>query len=348
MALHLPHSHTPTLPHFPMSVTLKLDPNNPQPEVIHQAASIIRRGGLVAFPTETVYGLGADALNAEAIKRIFEAKGRPSDNPLIVHVDSGEMLSRVAEGVSEEAQRLIEKFWPGPLTLVLHRRKKVPSIVSAGLATIAARMPENKIALELIRQSNTPIAAPSANLSGRPSPTRAEHVAADLAERVDMILDGGETRIGIESTVLDMTGARPLILRKGWITEEQIAEVIGAVGVAHSEEEMSRSPGTRHRHYSPRARVVLIERASAEEICRKYLEQGTVGFLGHTRLKIDDPRFISIVLKNDAREYARLIYSALREMDEKRVDAIIVEAISEAGEGAAVMDRLRRAASEIV
>jgi L-threonylcarbamoyladenylate synthase len=258
------------------------------------------------------------------------------------------MLARVAEDVSDKAQRLMEKFWPGPLTLVFRRRGEVPSIVSAGLETIAARMPQNKIALELIRLSNTPIAAPSANLSGRPSPTRAEHVADDLGNRVDMILDGGETRIGIESTVLDMTTALPLILRKGWITAEQIAQVIGEVAAAQSEEELSRSPGTRHRHYSPRARVVLVEKASVEEICRKYLEHGTVGFLGHTRLKIADPRFHSIALKNDAGEYARLIYSALREMDEKRVDTIIVEAISEEGAGAAVMDRLRRAASEVV
>ncbi len=331
-----------------MTVTLKLDPDDPQTEVIGQAASIIQRGGLVAFPTETVYGLGADALNAEAINRLFEAKGRPADNPLIVHVDGREMLSHVAEDVSEQAHRLMEKFWPGPLTLVLGRRREVPAIVSADLATIAVRMPQNKIALELIRTSKVPIAAPSANLSGRPSPTRAEHVLSDLGERVDMILDGGETRIGIESTVLDMTGAMPLILRKGWITEEQISEAIGAVGVARSEEELSRSPGTRHRHYSPRARVVLIERAHVEEISRKYLESGSVGFLGHTSLKIDDPRFSSIVLRNDAAEYARSIYRALRELDEKRVDVILVEAISEAGEGAAVMDRLRRAASEVV
>ncbi len=334
-----------------MAVTIKLDPADPQPEAMSQAASIIRRGGLVAFPTETVYGLGADALNAQAIKRLFEAKGRPADNPLIVHVDGREMLSRVAQGVSDEAHRLIEKFWPGPLTLVLGRRREVPAIVSADLATIAVRMPQNKIALELIRQSNVPIAAPSANLSGRPSPTRAEHVASDLGERIDMILDGGETRIGIESTVLDMTSATPLILRKGWITEEQIREVTGAVGIARSEEELSRSPGTRHRHYSPRARVVLIEQSSPgaiERMCRKYLESGTVGFLGHTRLKIDDARFSSIVLRNDAGEYARSIYRALRELDEKRLDVIVVEAISESGEGAAVMDRLRRAASEIV
>jgi L-threonylcarbamoyladenylate synthase len=334
-----------------MTLTIVLDPDDPQPEVIDQAASIIGGGGLVAFPTETVYGLGADALNREAIERIFEAKGRPADNPLIVHVDSREMLSRLAEDISDKAQRLIDRFWPGPLTLVLRRRREVPAKVSAGLETIAARMPQNKIALELIRRSHTPIAAPSANLSGRPSPTRAEHVADDLGERIDMILDGGETRIGIESTVLDMTADPPLILRKGWITQEQIAEVIGEVGVARSKEVLSRSPGTRHRHYSPRARLSLIENASEEEIkrvCACYLERGSVGFLGHTKISFDDEKFHSIIIARDAGEYARGIYAGLRELDEKHPDVILVEGISEEGEGAAVMDRLRRAALEDV
>jgi L-threonylcarbamoyladenylate synthase len=334
-----------------MAVILTLDPDRLQAESIERAASIIRGGGLVAFPTETVYGLGADATDEQAIKKLFEAKGRPSDNPLIVHVAGREMLDLVAEGVNDKVEKLIEKFWPGPLTLVLGRRDGVPAAVSAGLPTVAVRMPQNKIALELIRRSGTPIAAPSANLSGRPSPTRASHVADDLGARIDMILDGGEAHIGIESTVLDMTAAPPLILRQGWITREQIAAVIGDVEVAVSEEELRRSPGTRHRHYSPRARLVLVEHASRENIeslCAKCLESGTVGFLGHTRVSLSDPRLNGIILVCDAKEYGRSLYSALRELDEKRPDVIVVEGIKEEGEGAAVMDRLRRAASEIV
>lgn len=334
-----------------MTATLKLDPASPDTEAIDRAASIIRNGGLVAFPTETVYGLGADAMNAQAIERIFLAKGRPADNPLIVHVSDMEMLARVAINVSENTNRLIEEFWPGPLTLVLKRKSEVASAVSAGLETVAVRMPQSLIALELIRRSQTPIAAPSANLSGRPSPTRADHVARDLGGRIDMILDGRETRIGIESTVLDMTSNPPLILRPGWITREQIAEVIGDVGTAFSDEELKRSPGTRHRHYSPRARVVLIERAPPELIektCREHLKKGPVAFLGHTPIEIEDADFHWLFLSSRADDYARSIYRALREMDDRNARVIVIEGISESGEGAAVMDRLRRAASEII
>jgi len=334
-----------------MTVILHLDPLAPDGEAIERAASVIRKGGLVAFPTETVYGLGADATNEQAILGIFQAKGRPADNPLIVHISNSEMLARVAENVSENTTGLIEEFWPGPLTLVLKRGREVAPSVSAGLDTVAVRMPQSNIALELIRRSRVPIAAPSANLSGRPSPTRANHVERDLLGRIDMILDGGETKIGIESTVLDMTSEPPLILRPGWITREQIAEVIGDVATAVSEDELKRSPGTRHRHYSPNARVILMEQATRElieETCRRHLEDGPVAFLGHSRIDINNADFHSLILESSAEDYAHSIYSALRELDAKRPQVIIIEGINEAGEGAAVMDRLRRAASEII
>lgn len=334
-----------------MTALLQLDPLAPDIETIERAASVIRKGGLVAFPTETVYGLGADATNEQAILGIFQAKARPADNPLIVHISDSEMLASVVTNVSENTERLIERFWPGPLTLVLKRTSEVAPSVSAGLDTVAVRMPESQIALELIRRSRVPIAAPSANLSGRPSPTRAEHVERDLRGRIDMILDGGETKIGIESTVLDMTSEPPLVLRPGWITSEQIAEVVGPVATTFSEDELKRSPGTRHRHYSPNARVILIEnvpRERIEDICRKHLEDGPIAFLGHTRIDIDDSDFHSLILGSNAEDYARSIYSALRELDEKRPRVIIVEGINESGEGAAVMDRLRRAASEVI
>ncbi len=333
-----------------MTEIVRLNPDRPQEEAIEQAARIIRSGGLVAFPTETVYGLGADAMNERAIQKIFEAKGRPPDNPLIVHVSDRSMLDRVAERVTRKAEALIAKFWPGPLTLVLKRRSEVARSVSAGLPTVAVRMPQSKVALELIGRAKTPIAAPSANRSGRPSPTSAAHVALDLGGRIEMILDGGTTNIGIESTVLDLTGDVPLLLRPGWITREQIAETTGPVGRA-KEEELARSPGTRHRHYSPRARVVLVEQDSPQSItqlCKDHLSEGVVGFIGHTRVDIADRNFHPVVLENSAARYAHSIYSALRDMDERGADVIIIEGISESGEGAAVMDRLRRAASEVL
>lgn len=305
----------------------------------------------MAFPTETVYGLGADAMNEPAIQRIFAAKGRPVDNPLIVHISSRAMLDLVAREVSEQAEALIKKYWPGPLTLVLKRRPEVAASVSAGLPTVAVRMPQNNIALALIGCADTPIAAPSANASGRPSPTTAAHVARDLSGRIDMILDGGATNIGIESTVIDMTVDAPMILRPGWVTREQLAETIGAVERAASDEALQRSPGTRYRHYSPRARVVLIESHSSqlvEALCENYLPAAATGFIGHTLLHMDAPNFHAIMLANRAADYARRIYAALREMDERGVSVIIVEGISETGAGAAVMDRLRRAATEIL
>jgi len=305
---------------------------------------------LVAFPTETVYGLGADAMSERAIERIFAAKGRPADNPLIVHVGSRHMLDRVAL-INDNADALIKQYWPGPLTLVLERRAAVPSAVSAGLPTVAVRMPDNAIALALIRAARTPIAAPSANRSGRPSPTSAAHVLADLDGRVDVILDGGATNIGIESTVLDVTADVAVVLRPGWITEAQVAAITGAVTRAESLEALRRSPGTRYRHYSPRARVVLVERAtrdSLERVCNERLESGTVGFIGHTPLVIDDEKFHALILRGEPADYAARLYGALREMDERGAAIVVVEGIADAGEGAAVMDRLRRAASETV
>jgi L-threonylcarbamoyladenylate synthase len=332
-----------------MTAIIELDAQHPDPTLIQRAASIIRSGGLVAFPTETVYGLGADALNPSAIRRIFEAKGRPADNPLIVHICDRAMLDLLTSEVSASAESLIAAFWPGPLTLVLKRRPEVPDSVSAGLATVAVRMPRSPIALELIHRVERPIAAPSANLSGRPSPTTATHVSRDLEGRVDMILDGGPTNIGIESTVLDMTSEPPVILRPGWVTREQLTDTIGRIDLAETDEALKRSPGTRHRHYSPSARVVLLDSASTESVerlCRDFLQDGPVGFIGHTRVAIDDPRFSAILLEIAADAYARSIYSALRELDQWGAIVIVVEGINEQGEGAAVMDRLRRAASE--
>lgn len=334
-----------------MTQVIRLDADLPHQEAIDLAASIIRRGGLVAFPTETVYGLGADAMNETAIQKLFKAKGRPADNPLIVHVCDSGMLHLVAGDIKERDYQLIKQFWPGPLTLVLHRLPEVAPSVSAGLPTVAVRMPANKIALELIRSAQTPIAAPSANASGRPSPTTAAHVLEDLGGRIDVILDGGAASIGIESTVLDLTTDSPMILRPGAITREMLMEIIGRVDAATSGEGLLRSPGTRHRHYRPRARVLLVEDSSPESIeliCRERLKEGPVGFIGHTRIEIDDQQFLLIELGAFADDYAPAIYGALRELDQKGARVIVVEGISETGKGAAVMDRLRRAASDVI
>ena len=331
-----------------MTQVLELDPAHPQQDAIKRAASIIRDGGLVAFPTETVYGLGADAMNENAVQKIFEAKGRPSDNPCIVHVASRAMLDHVTTGINARAELLIQKFWPGPLTLVLGRKPRVPSSVSAGLPTIAVRMPNNRIALELIKAADVPIAAPSANSSGRPSPTAAKHVLEDLSGRVDLILNGGDTKIGIESTVLDITVDPAVILRPGWITHEMLRSVIGEVGDSASDEDLRRSPGTRHRHYSPRARVLLVEYGLSqqlEKLCVEHLTRGSVGFIGHSRLSINNGSFYPIYLEANADNYAHSIYSALREIDSKDPEIIVVEGINDEGVGASVMDRLRRAAS---
>jgi L-threonylcarbamoyladenylate synthase len=261
------------------------------------------------------------------------------------------MLNSVATGISPQGERLIERFWPGPLTLVLKRQPEVAPSVSAGLPTVAVRMPANNIALELIRSARTPIAAPSANASGRPSPTTAAHVLEDLGGRIDLILDGGATTIGIESTVLDLTTELPMILRPGAMTREMLVEIIGKVEQATTGAELRRSPGTRHRHYSPRAHVVLIEHGSPESIeliCRERLKEGAVGFIGHTRVAIDAGSFFVIDVGSSADDYARAIYRALRELDHKGARVIVVEGIKEEDKGAAVMDRLRKAASEVI
>ncbi len=232
--------------------------------MIRQAVRLIRRGEVVAFPTETVYGLGANALNPSAVKKIFEAKGRPADNPLIIHIHNKKDLKKLARDIPEITEKIIEKFWPGPLTIVLKKSKIVPKITTGGLNTVAIRMPQNKIASLLIKEAGVPLAAPSANFFGRPSPTLAKHVSADLAGRISMILDGGKTKIGIESTVIDLTGKTPMLLRPGGVTLEQIQRLLGEIKIhpmikGKKSKLIHRSPGMKYKHYSPNAKVILIE-----------------------------------------------------------------------------------------
>jgi L-threonylcarbamoyladenylate synthase len=310
-----------------------VDRERPDPAVIRAAARLIREGWPVAFPTETVYGLGCDALSAAAIRRVFAAKGRPADNPLIVHLARAQDLERVAREVPGIARELARRFWPGALTLVLRGAPGLPAELTGGLDTIAVRVPDHPVAQALIQAAERPLAAPSANLSGGPSPTTAAHVLHDLDGRIPLILDGGETDIGIESTVLDVTGPEGVILRPGGISHERLEACVGRVAVRASAELARRSPGARYRHYQPRAEVVLVPPGQAPEPilerCRR--DHRTAGAIR--------PGGRSVA------EYARRLFAELRALDARGIDVIVVEGVEESGLGAAVMDRLRRAAS---
>jgi L-threonylcarbamoyladenylate synthase len=326
-----------------------VDAAAPDGEVIAEAAALLRAGHLVAFPTETVYGLGADALNAEAVRRIYEAKGRPPDNPLILHVSSRDQLAWVAAHVPTVAEALIDAFWPGPLTLILPKTARVPALATGGLPTVAVRMPAHPVALALIGASRTPLAGPSANRSGRPSPTTAQHVFDDLQGRLPLILDAGPTSIGVESTVLDVTCTPPVVLRPGGITREALEAVIGRVQTTADASLRRRSPGTRYRHYSPKAAVALVapERPQAlQALIVEALRQGQR--VGCLLQRLDPPDMLpGVVWRRVAgglAEYARALFSSLRELDALGVDVIVVEAVPEEGLGVAIMDRLRRAA----
>ena len=248
------------------TLLLKVDPENPDPAKIQTAAEIIQKGGLVAFPTETVYGLGADALNPNAVLALFEAKKRPLDNPPIIHIANISEVYKLAKQVPPKAELLMKEFWPGPLTLIFKHSNIVPEVTVAGLDTVAIRMPKHKVALALIKQSNRPIAAPSANLAGKPSPTTAQHVFEDLNGRIDAILDSGPTNIGVESTVVDLSVDPPMVLRPGGTPFEALKKVLGDVKLhpfVQAEQELPlekiRSPGMKHKHYAPKAEVILVE-----------------------------------------------------------------------------------------
>ncbi|HSF34001.1 MAG TPA: L-threonylcarbamoyladenylate synthase [Candidatus Tectomicrobia bacterium] len=327
-----------------------IDPVAPDCTVIMEAAALIRSGHLVAFPTETVYGLGADGLNPAALARVYAAKGRPADNPLILHVSDPDQLPLVAAIVPEIAQTLMQAFWPGPLTLVLPKTSRTPDLATGGLPTVAVRMPAHPVALALIGASETPLAAPSANRSGRPSPTTAQHVVDDLGGFVPIILDAGPASIGVESTVLDVTCTPPFLLRPGGVTREALEAAIGPLQTTTDRSLHRRSPGTRYRHYSPKARVLVLDDASPETLQQcvavALSRHQRVGCLLH-RLECAEvaARVTVTQVGGEVEDYARTLFSALRHLDALEVDVIIVEGVAEEGLGVAVMDRLRRAAS---
>jgi len=320
-----------------------VDGVEPEKDVISRAAGVIRRGGLVAFPTETVYGLGADALSPKAVRRIFEAKGRPVDNPLIVHVGERDAADRLGQ-VDERSRRLMDLFWPGPLTLVIRAAREVPAEVTGGLTTVAVRMPAHPVAIALIKGSGIPIAAPSANRSGRPSPTTAEAVLEDLGGRVEIILDAGPTVVGVESTVLDVTGDLPVLLRPGGVSLEELTRAVGPVLPSPGGIHDAGSPGTRYRHYAPSIPVVLRgpgeEWAKDPRLCRSGVRIAYVGMSPSPVVALIEIRFGTV------EGYATGLFSALRELERSGADVILAELPAEEGVGLAVRDRLRRAAGD--
>ena len=323
------------------------------------AGAIIKKGGTVAFPTETVYGLGADALNPDAVRKIFEAKARPPDNPLIVHISSKEQLYDLVKDIPERAFDLMDAFWPGPLTMIFKRKEIVPDIITAGLDTVAVRIPDNSIALILIEESGTPIAAPSANRSGLPSPTTAQHVIADLDGRIDAVIDGGAVKIGVESTVVDMTSVIPVILRPGGIGIDEIRDVTGEVAIGYPDRLLeaggvARSPGMKYTHYSPETRMVLVAGGSTvdriREFVSRYHRRGMrVGLLATEETAeyiIADEIFI-LGGRGDIALVASNLFAGIRYLDGRNVDVIIADgSMSDDGIGVAVHNRLRKAADE--
>ncbi|MBH0200365.1 MAG: threonylcarbamoyl-AMP synthase [Nitrospira sp.] len=306
---------------------------------------MIRAGGLVAFPTETVYGLGCDALNPGAAAKVFEAKQRPTFDPLIVHLADRSMVETVVTSVPLSAQRLMDAFWPGPLTLILPKQPAVPDLVTAGLPTVAVRMPDHPIAQALIRTAQTPIAAPSANPFGYVSPTTAEHVRDGLGERVDLILDGGPCSVGVESTILSLAGARPELLRPGSLTLEAIQAVIGSVDRATLSDETVHVPGQSPRHYATRTPVAILPALGAWPVLRG---RERVGLLAMSEPRDLAGQFHTVEVlssSGDLREAARHLFAALRRLDELGLDRIYAEPCAEQGLGLAIMDRLRRCAT---
>lgn len=341
------------------TLVLKVDSQEPDIEKVRLAADFIKKGGLVAFPTETVYGLGADALNGEAVLSLFRVKRRPLDNPPIVHICDVKDVYRLAEMVPFRAKALMERFWPGPLTLIFKQSEVVPDVTVAGLDTIAVRMPRHNVALALIRESGCPIAAPSANLAGKPSPTSAEHVLDDLGGRIDAVLDAGPTVVGVESTVLDLTVDPPQVLRPGGTPFEVLREALGGVELnpAVTAEkalwmEKVRSPGMKYKHYAPDAEVVVVEGevnavvAKASELVKFYREEGRkVGVLAtdETATCYGGCVVKSLGSRRDLAVVARNLFRLLREFDLEGVDVIVAEGVPAEGLGLAVMNRLRKA-----
>lgn len=337
------------------TIISNIDKNNIDEAEIKKQAKLLKEGNTVIFPTETVYGLGANALDENAVKKIYEAKGRPSDNPLIVHISSKEEVYKLANDISDKAKVLMSKFWPGPLTMIFKKKDIVPQRTSGGLDTVAIRMPSHKIARELIKQAGIPIAAPSANISGRPSPTKGEHVCAEMNGRVSGIVVGGDCNFGLESTVIDMTMDIPMILRPGSVTKEQLEVEIGQVLIDPSLENKedvlkAKAPGMKYTHYSPNGDVyivtgkddLVIEKINnlIEENNKKDIKSGVM-CLSKNKDKYEGE---VIELGNTLEEVASNLFNVLIEMDNRKIDIIYTEAFPNDGVGRAIMNRLMKSA----
>lgn len=331
----------------------------PTPANIQRAATLIMEGELVAFPTETVYGLGANALDAASVTKIFVAKGRPADNPLIVHVATPEAAEPLCE-IDSRARALMARFWPGPLTLLLPKKSAIPTVTNAGLSSVAIRMPSHPVALALLRACQVPIAAPSANTSGRPSPTTAQHVLDDLNGKVELILDGGACTVGLESTVLNLEGEIPTIVRPGGVTQEMLQTVLGPVDVADSvmrplrTGEKAISPGMMYRHYAPHGRLTLVKGAPErvwKACCTMYDEALQVGhkacILAYEEHQkgYGNRRTLTIGSLTNPESIAHSLFAALRQMDDEGMQVILCETVEAEGIGLAIMNRMSRAAA---
>lgn len=339
---------------------IKVEPETFKDSELREACEILKRNGLVAFPTETVYGLGGDAMHKEASAKIYAAKGRPSDNPLIVHIADKDSLKDIAEEVPENAVKLMDAFWPGPMTLIFKKTDKVPRSTTGGLETVAVRMPSHPVARELIRQSGVYIAAPSANTSGRPSPTKAEHVIEDLSGKIDMIIDGGSVGIGLESTIVDVSEDVPVILRPGYITKKMLEEVVGEVkvdpaivGDAPKKNIVAKAPGMKYRHYAPKGDMTIVE-GNIDKVVSKINDMA--------KQKLDEGNKVAIIATDETKgEYrygviksigsrktegsiAAGLYDILRDMDHIGAQYIFAESFSDDRLGGAIMNRMIKAA----
>ncbi|OWZ84589.1 L-threonylcarbamoyladenylate synthase [Natranaerobius trueperi] len=349
-----------------MTEIMSVNESKPELEVIRKASDILQNNGTVVFPTETVYGLGANGLSSTAVQKIFDAKMRPNDNPLILHVHSLEQVNQI--GIApKEFYQLAEKFWPGPLTMIIPKNDAIPHEVSRGLETVAVRMPDHSIALSVIREANLPIAAPSANISGRPSPTSFEHVNSDLNGRVDMIIDGGETGVGLESTVIDLSTKPFTILRPGGITFEDLEsvltkELLQTTAKIKSQDQTPKSPGLKYRHYAPKGELFLVDGEGErllekiKELVEKYSNQNyRVGVLVTDELKsylTDNLSDLNHIYMYDLgpidnlNQVAKNLYNGLREMDNNSVEIIFCRTFPKIGMGTALMNRLKKAARD--
>ena len=341
------------------TVIRKIDVNNIDREVMEEASQVLHRGGMVAFPTETVYGLGADALDEKASAKIYAAKGRPSDNPLIVHISDIEQLDKLVCEIPDNAKKLMDAFWPGPMTLIFKKSGLVPDGTTGGLDTVAVRMPNHKAALELIRTSGVAIAAPSANTSGRPSPTTAAHVADDLSGKIDMIIDGGAVGIGIESTIVDVTSEIPMVLRPGYITMEMLEKVVGKVGIDKaitgpvSPDVKPKAPGMKYKHYAPKAELTMFKGElknvveHINNLTDKNVKSGIkTGIIAceETKDMYKAAEVLSIGSRNNEDTIAHNLYGVLRKFDDMNVDVIYGETFEDNRLGQAIMNRLLKAA----